>query len=189
MKTYLHSGALLIMICAFAPPLLSQDNFSEEEAFKKHLSAGLYISHAHVFQGLDAGGHHQVLSLSSWSVDFNYALHPKWGIGLHTDIISEKYKVEGPEEETIEVSFPVAPALMGIYKPGQHFEFLLGAGVELTSEEQVFLTRMGLGYTIEINPGWEMSGALTYDLKYDSYDTWVFGLGVIRVFGQGKPKE
>ena len=142
MKTYLHFGALLITICACVQPLFSQDNLADEGAFSKYLSAGLFISHAHIFQGLDDEGHHQVLSLSSWSVDVNYVLHPKWAIGLHTDIIAEKYKVEGPDEETIEVSFPVAPALMGIYKPGRHFEFLLGAGVELTSEEQEFLNRM-----------------------------------------------
>jgi len=54
-------------------------------------------------------------------------------IGLQTDIIIEKSKVEkdlegGGTQETIERSYPVAPALMGIYKPGSHFSFLLGMG-------------------------------------------------------------
>jgi hypothetical protein len=48
---------------------------------------------------------------------------PKFAIGLHTDFIAETFKVEkdleSGENEVLERSFPIAPALVVIYKPGE----------------------------------------------------------------------
>ncbi len=183
MKKILRFFFFVLMLSFHTPLLWSQEMSSHEEPFHAHPSVGLFISHAHVFEGLDADGDRQALSLSSWGLDFNYHFHPQWAIGLHTDVIIEKFKVEAQDGETTEVNYPVAPALMAIFQPGTHWEFLAGLGLELTKEEQEVFNRIGLGYIAELSPGWEMAAALTYDLKWEAYDTWVLGLGVVHLFG------
>ncbi len=161
----------------------SGSSASEHEEFKPHSTVALVFSHAHVFSGEDAGGQKKVLIMPAWGLDYNYHLSPKWAIGLHTDIIVESFKVEGNDGETIERSYPIAPALMGIYKPNHHWSLMAGAGGEFAKEENFFLTRLGLEYGAEIRNGWEVFGSLAYDIKWSAYDTWVLGLGISKAFG------
>lgn len=161
------------------------------EEFKPHHSLGILIGHTHVFKGRDAAGNRKVLSLPSWGIDYNYMFKPKWGIGFHTDIIVETFEVEkhlegGGHDEVVERTRPIAPALMGLYKPNHHWTFLFGAGMEYAKEETFFLNRAGAEYAAELRNGWEVFGALNYDFRWNAYDTWTIGLGVSKRLGHKK---
>lgn len=172
---------------------LAQEHPEAEEAFHPHSALVLVLSHAELFEGRDAEGNKKVLSLPAWGIDYNYWFNPKWALGLHTDIIIEKFEVkkdlEGGDDETIERSYPIAPALMGIYKPCRHFSFLLGMGGEFAKEENFVLTRAGMEYGAEIRNGWEVSGNLSYDFKWNAYDTWTIGIGIAKSFGKQKHEK
>ena len=177
---------LSLLFLACGNQLVAQDKQEKkesEEAFKPHSTVGLVFSHAHVFAGRDENGKKKVLALASWGLDYNYHLSPKWAIGLHTDIIIESFKVEEHGGETIERSYPIAPALMGIFKPNHRWSVMAGMGGEFAKEENFFLTRLGVEYGAEIRNGWEVFGALAYDIKWSAYDTWVLGLGISKAFG------
>ncbi|WP_431244590.1 hypothetical protein ACQ9BO_10065 [Flavobacterium sp. P21] len=116
----------------------AQEN--EEKTFHPHHQIGISINHVHVFEGRDDEGNRETLTLPAWGIDYTYQFHEKWALGLHTDFIMEKYKVEKvyaneEDKETVERSYPIAPALMGIYKPNEHWSFLLGFGGEFAKEE------------------------------------------------------
>lgn len=160
-----------------------------EESFSPHHQLGIVISHAHVFEGRNEEGNREVLSLPAWGIDYTYHLSSHWAVGLHTDIIIEKFKVEKnlesrEEKETVERSYPIAPALMGIYKLDDHWSFLLGMGGEFAKEENFFLTRAGIEYGYELPKGWEVLGNLGYDFKWNAYDTWTIGIGIAKSFGR-----
>ena len=160
----------------------------EEKAFSPHHQIGLSINHVHVFEGIDTDGNREVLSLPAWGLDYTFQFHEKWAIGLHTDFIIEKFKVEknlesGDEKETVERSYPIAPAVMGIYKPNEHWSFLLGFGGEFAKEENYFLTRAGVEYGYELPSNWELFGTFSYDFKWNAYDSWGIGLGIAKNFG------
>lgn len=166
--------------------ITAQEN--EEKAFKPHHQIGVSINHVHVFEGRDNEGNRKVLSLPAWGLDYTFQFQEKWAIGLHTDFIIEKFKVEknlasGDDKETIERSYPIAPALMGIYKPNEHWSFLLGFGGEFAKED-FFLTRAGVEYGYELPKGWEIFGTVSYDFKWNAYDSWGIGLGIAKNFGE-----
>lgn len=155
----------------------------QENTFSPHHQIGITINHVHVFEGKN-----EVLTLPAWGVDYTYVFHPKWAVGLHNDFIIENFKVEktlegGEGKETVEISYPIAPALMGIYKPGEHWSFLLGMGGEFTKEENYFLTRIATEYGYELPNDWEIFGTLSYDIKWNFYDSWGLGLGIAKNFG------
>lgn len=162
-------------------------------AQEKH-SIGLMIGHAQVFNGRDAEGKRKTLSLPMWGLDYNYKLSHKWQIGLHTDFITETFEVEknlegGGQEEVVERSKPIAPAIMGVYKPNHHWGFGLGLGGEFAKEENYALTRAAVEYGAEIRNGWEVFGAIQYDFRWNAYDTWTIGLGISKSFGKKEKKE
>ncbi|WP_264537564.1 hypothetical protein [Flavobacterium sp. N1736] len=176
------TGIILLFSCRN----IAQEN---EEVFTPHHQLGLVISHAHVFEGRNEEGDREVLSLPAWGIDYTYHLSLHWALGLHTDIIIEKFKVEknlesGEDKETVERSYPIAPALMGIYKLNDHWSFLLGMGGEFAKEEDFLLTRAGVEYGYEINSGWEVLGSIGYDFKWNAYDTWTIGIGIAKNFGR-----
>ncbi|WP_163399970.1 hypothetical protein [Flavobacterium fluviatile] len=159
-----------------------------ERSFSPHHQIGISINHAHVFEGRNDEGQREVLSLPAWGLDYTLQFHEKWAIGLHTDFIIEKFKVEkvyanDDENEIIERSYPIAPALMGIYKPNESWSFLLGFGGEFAREEDFFLTRAGVEYGYELPKGWEIFGTVSYDFKWNAYDSWGMGLGIAKSFG------
>jgi len=177
---------LFCLTCIYSTKISAQEN--EEKAFHPHHQIGLSINHVHVFEGRDDEGNREVLSLPAWGLDYTFQFHKKWAIGLHTDFIVEKFKVEknlesGGDKETVERSYPIAPAVMGIYKPNEHWSFLLGFGGEFAKEEDYFLTRAGVEYGYELPKGWEIFGTVSYDFKWNAYDSWGIGLGIAKNFG------
>lgn len=183
-KPYLFFSLLIIGL--FSNKITAQ---KEEKAFKPHHQLGLSINHVHVFEGRDDEGNREVLSLPAWGLDYTFQFHEKWAIGLHTDFIIEKFKVEknpasGEDKETVERSYPIAPAVMGIYKPNEHWSFLLGFGGEFAKEEDFSLTRAGVEYGYEMPKGWEVLGTASYDFKWNAYDSWGIGLGIAKNFGR-----
>lgn len=169
----------------------SQETADEKEGsekFKPAHSLGLTIGHEHSFNGVNAEGKKETLILPFWGLDYNFQFAPKFAIGLHTDFIVESFKVEknldGDEGETVERSRPVAPAIMGFYKPCEHWSFGLGMGGEFAKEENYLLTRAAVEYGVEMRKGWEVSGSLQYDFRWKAYDTWTIGLGISKAMGR-----
>lgn len=191
MKIIYYALSLTVALLFSYSHSLAQHHEDAKEPFRPHHSIGIVISHAQVFDGRDINGAKKVLSLPSWGLDYTFQFKPKWGIGLHTDIITETFEVEkhlenGGSGDIIERSYPIAPALMGIYKPGHHWSFLLGAGVEFAKEENFFLNRAGVEYSVELKKEWEIFGSLSYDFKWGGYDTWILGMGISKILGKQK---
>ncbi|MWB95344.1 hypothetical protein GON26_13325 [Flavobacterium sp. GA093] len=186
-KKLLFPIILLGFASFFSNKTLAQENTSEE-TFRPHHQLGIAINHVHIFEGRDEENKKKALTLPSWAIDYTYHFSEKWAVGLHTDIVIEKFKVEknlegGEEKETVERSYPIAPAVMGIYKFNEHWSFLLGMGGEFAKEENFALTRIGAEYGHEISDGWEVFGTFSYDVKWSAYDSWGLGLGIAKSFG------
>jgi len=187
MKNHYPSLAKGIAFIVFM--LLTYAAFSQENNINftpKH-SVGINIGHEHSFGGVNESGKKEMTVLAYWGLDYNYQFARKWAIGLHTDFITESFKVEnkidGDEKEIVERSTPIAPAVMGFYKPTEHWSFGAGMGGEFAKEENYVLNRFAVEYGVEIIKSWEVFGALQYDVRWKAYDTWTIGLGISKAFG------
>jgi hypothetical protein len=162
----------------------------EKAPFKPFHSVGINIGHEHAFSGIDENGNKQMTAMPYWGLDYNFQFARKFAIGLHTDFITESFKVEknleSGEKEVVERSFPISPALMGFYKPTEHWSFGLGMGAEFEKEENYLLNRVAIEYGVEIKNGWEVFGVLQYDIRWKAYDTWTIGLGISKALGKQK---
>lgn len=182
-KVYIH----IIFIVLLSMFVVERINAQEDREHMAHHQIGISINHVHVFKGVADNGKRQTLTLPAWGVDYTYHFSKKWAIGVHTDFIIEKFEIQentsGTENsESVERSYPIAPAVMGIYTAG-HWNFLLGLGGEFASEENYFLTRAGIEYSYELPQEWEIFGTVSYDMKWGGYNSWGIGLGISKSFG------
>jgi len=185
MKTYLW---FILNICAFfilSFKATAQENAGQEpekDDRKGMHQLTLVISHSLIAPGESS----EWITVPSWSVDYNYWISSHLAIGLHNDIILESYEVINSGSEpgtTIERTNPLASVAAVVFKPKEHSSFILGMGAEFAKEENLVLTRIGYEYSWEIGRKWDLGAGITYDIKWNTYDTWIIGLGVSRFFG------
>jgi len=179
----------LLMAWMVALPFLTRSQDTGErsnqgEERERH-SLGLAIGHAQAFEGRNEHNERKTLALPCWSLDYNYHINSEWIIGLHTDFILEKFRVEDSSEgEFTERSYPIAPAVVGMYSLSRRWKVQLGTGVEFAKEENIFLLRVGVEYSVELPKEWEVFGSLVHDIKWDTYSTLAISMGISRRLGR-----
>jgi hypothetical protein len=161
----------------------SQEGETQSEKFKSYHSISALLSHTMIKDGI-RDGKTEWIAFPSFAFDYNFVFSPKWRIGLHNDLIFEDFIVENKDGNELERSEPFATVLVGGYKPGKHFTFEAGMGYEFAKEEDLFLTRIGTEYAVELPNEWEFIVNLVYDMKWNAYDSFAFGVGVSKSFGK-----
>ncbi|MBN3581506.1 hypothetical protein JYB64_03845 [Algoriphagus aestuarii] len=155
----------------------------EEIEEGKH-SLALLLGHARIGQGRNEAGEKQFTMVPSFALDYNYWISEKFALGLHTDFLNENFFIESESEgQIIERERPIAPALTGTVKPGEHWSFGLGFGGEFAKGgESYFVTRFAIEYGVEIRNGWEVLGSLTQDFRANAYNVTSLGIGIEKRF-------
>ena len=143
------------------------------------LSFGL--GHTHISEG-KVDGKTQWLATASWSINFDHWLSNKWAVGLQSDMILESFKIEAHDQEIIERSYPIAVVPVAIFKPGAHWSFVGGAGVEFSKGHNIGLTRLGIEYGHHLPKGWELGAALVWDEKWNYYNSWGIAITISRIW-------
>ena len=69
------------------------------------------------------------------------------------------------------------------YKIRDAISLELGAGAEYAKEGTFFVTRFGFEYAYELPHEWEVKTNLTYDVKWEAYNSFSLGVGVAKAFG------
>jgi hypothetical protein len=119
-----------------------------------------------------------VLVVPTFGFNYDFLFHPKWGVGLHSDIVLQQYKVEKHDgHETIVRENPVALCAMGLFSPIPSLTLLAGYGIELEAHEHIQLFRFGVEYGFHLPKHWELGVMLEFDRKINTYKSWVFGVG------------
>jgi hypothetical protein len=117
-------------------------------------------------------GKTQWLVAGSWSINYDYWISDKWALCLQNDLILENFKIEDKESEIIERKRPIMMVPVAIYKPGKHFSFIGGVGMEYAFGKTLGLTRLGVKYGFHIPNNWEVGVAVVWDNKWRYYNTW-----------------
>ena len=92
-----------------------------------------------------------ILIVPTFGFNYDYFLNAVWGIGLHTDILLQQYKVEkhGGHEEILREN-PVGIAGMVLFKPHHQWTLMAGYGIEVEKHENFQMIRAGIEYCIPL---------------------------------------
>jgi len=105
---------------------------------------------------------------------------------VQNDIIIETFEVEEDDKEVISRTTPVSGLAAVSFKPGRHMSYLAGVGGEFAREGDFLLSRFGIESGWEIKNDWEFRVSLVYDLKWNGYDSWVFGFATSKLWKKKK---
>ena len=124
-----------------------------------------------------------ILIVPTFGLNYDYFFNPKWGLGLHTDILLQQFKIEkhGEQGEIVREN-PVGIAGMLLFKPHHRWTLMAGYGVELEKHESFQMIRTGVEYGIELPKHWELGFSLEFDYKIKTYSSFMFGIGFSRLF-------
>jgi hypothetical protein len=143
----------------------------------------LGLAHTHISNGRIHEKTEWIVS-PSWAVNYDYWLSDKWAVGLQNELIMETFVIENAEEEEIEREYPVAIVPVALFKPGKHFSFIGGIGVEFAESGDLTITRLGAEYGLLIPGNWEAGLALVWDNAWDHYNSWGLTFTFSKLFGK-----
>ena len=124
-----------------------------------------------------------ILVVPTYGLNYDFLFHPRWGVGLHTDIVLQQYKVESHDNHEVLVrENPVALCAVGLFKPLPSLTLIAGYGLEIETHENIQLLRFGVEYGFHLPGNWELGFALEFDRKLNTYNSWVFGVGFSKLF-------
>jgi hypothetical protein len=87
---------------------------------------------------------------------------------------------EGSVEAEISRNFPLALIRVAVFKPNEWLSLVAGSGVELESNENLLLIKLGAEAAYPINEKSEIFLEISYDYKPEYYNSWGLFLGVAR---------
>lgn len=184
MNSHISLLCIVLLGLSFLQLVAQETQTATPSGFHPNHTISLIMSHTQISQGIQNNGKRKWLSLPSWGLNYNYVFHPKWAIGLHSDIIVEDFVVEqhlkSSNNENLERSYPIASAIVGSFKPGKHFAYLLGTGGEFAHTGNFFLIRVGIDFSMHITQKWEMNAVIANDYKFNAYNSWGIGLGITK---------
>jgi len=117
--------------------------------------------------------------------NYDYYFDASWGLGLHSDILLQQYKVEkqGSHEEIIREN-PIAICGMALFKPHHRWTLMAGYGVEVEKHESFQIIRTGVEFGIDLPEYWELGFSLEFDYKIKTYSSLMFGVVFSKILGQ-----
>jgi hypothetical protein len=126
----------------------------------------------------------EILIVPTFGFNYDYFLSSKWGLGLHSDILLQQFKVEkhGSHEEIIREN-PVALVGMLLFKPHHRWTLMAGYGIEIEKHDNIQMIRTGVEYGIELPKHWELGFSLEFDYKIKTYSSLMFGVTFSKFLG------
>ncbi len=163
----------------------AQDNHRHAHAMKGSHRISFGIGHTSVSEGNEQGNT-SWLPLASWSLNYDYWITEKWGIGLQNDLILETFFIEKHGQEEIERKNPFSMVPVALYKLSDRWTLIAGAGVEFSRVKNLGMTRLGIEYGIPMPKHWEVGIAAVWDGKWNYYNSWGVAFTVSKLFKKQK---
>ncbi|MDX5404917.1 MAG: hypothetical protein LPK46_10845 [Bacteroidota bacterium] len=176
-----HSIQSVLIVLALQSPFLSMGQESEEFEGGRKTNVGLFISHFHAFSGEHAEND-AYLILPAIGLNVEHWIQPKWGVGLHTDLVLQSFQVKdnlGQKDIVLDRTTPVAPAGVLMYKPMPFLALLLGGGMDISKEATLGLMKIGVDLEMEVSKQIELELGISYDLRFSYYSSLTVGFGVL----------
>ena len=180
MKKYL---LLILILClnVVANAQSAHDSEGKEKEEKYRHRFTIMMANSHI-PNIENESQNKFSIVPAWGFDYDFWFNKKWAIGLHNDLILQQFKIKKEEDHTIvERSYPIGMCAVAIFKPFKHVSFISGIGKEFEKHESFGMWKLGVEYGFELPKAFELSLNLQYDNKFNTYDSWLFGIGISKL--------
>lgn len=184
MKSVLICGILLFVLMPFSSAQHEEREPGDQHAEHEGLTHKVTLVMANSFLKNQVDEEtDNVLVVPTYGLNYDFLFHSRWGVGFHSDIVLQQYKVESHDNNEVLVrENPVALVAVGLFNPIPALTLIAGYGIELEKHENIQIFRFGVEYGIHLPKNWELGFALEFDRKINTYNSWVFGVGFSKLF-------
>ena len=188
LKIYLISSFLIIHWAGLAAQNHEDETDAHHGTDTEHGRSGHKITLVMAYSFIDNSFSDQtgdILIVPTFGFNYDYYLNARWGLGIHTDILLQQYKVEkhGSHEEILREN-PVGIAGMLLFKPNHRWTLMAGYGVEVEKHENFQMIRTGVEYGIALPKHWELGFSLEFDYKINTHNSLMFGVAFSKMLGR-----
>jgi hypothetical protein len=180
MKSYCKYLSVLVFSSFICLQTMAQEKEKEAENTNRlHHRFSLVLAHSHIPSANEVND--QKVAFIAPTIGLNYELwfNNKWAVGLHNDFIVQAFNIETEyDKPVIQREYPILSTVVGIFKPGKHFSFFAGPGVEFEKNEDFKVIKTGIEYGVELPKSFEFSAGFEYDAKINGYGSWLVGFGI-----------
>lgn len=116
-------------------------------------------------------------------LNYDHFVTPKWGIGIHTNVLLQQFKVVFHNSDlVVERINPIGLNALAIYKPYHRLSFFGGYGLEFEQNKNLQLIKLGVDYSITLPMRWEVVLFSAFDYRLSSYGSFTLGVGFSKDF-------
>jgi hypothetical protein len=138
------------------------------------LRGALVMAYSYIPQAYEGGK--TVAIIPAWGLDLDYHFSRKWAIFIQNDVKLQSFEIEDEDEVVLERNFPFSIAVLGHYTPFSRLSFFAGPGIELEKNRNLWIFKIGVGYSFEISETFELGIGLIYENREELYDGLNFGV-------------
>jgi hypothetical protein len=188
LRIYIISSILIIHGLVLAAQNHEDGSGTEHGSDSEHGISGHKITLVMAYSFIDNSFTDQtgdILIVPTFGFNYDYYFNARWGLGIHTDILLQQYKVEkhGSHEEILREN-PVGSAGMVLFKPNHRWTRMAGYGVEVEKHENFQMVRTGVEYGIALPKHWELGFSIEFDYKINTHSSLMFGVAFSKMLGR-----
>ena len=146
----------------------------------KHFRISPVLSHTYIPMATINGN--ETVIIPTLGLDLEYWFTPKWGFGFHNDLELLTFEIEKDHQLFVEKEFPVVLTLDSLWKFYKDWVLVFGTGIEIETNENLFIVRTGIEYEIEFGNHWDVAPTVFYDYRSNNFSTWSIGIGIGKRF-------
>ena len=158
---------ILFALLLLSSQLLAQESEGE---FLRHRIGAVY-GLTYVPEGYYESGdeeNEKGILIAAYGLEYAYKLNEKWSLGIEFTLEGGNYLIK--EDLPRDNSFKIVAT--GHYELIPFWEMYFGGGIELESDQNYGVIRVGTEYEFPIGNGWDLTPGLTFDYKieYTSFE-------------------
>jgi hypothetical protein len=157
---------------------LNAQEIKEAESRKGTWIASIVMANTHVPSAALDG--RAIAIVPTWGTELAYHVSDQWLIAYLSDLQLQSFEVDEGEVK-LERHFPWVNAIVGKYNLASRWTLILGPGIEIEKNRNLFVFKTGVEYVFEVNRRFEIGLNLNYENKEQVYDSWAFGVAFSKI--------
>lgn len=162
--------ATLIIVMIATSAVLAQahdehDSHEDSHDFLKH-SLALEFGYTYIPEGFSHVEGDEAIFVPTWGLAYSYRFNHKWGFSLMANVETGKYLISVNREDIPRENVFIFTTV-ATYELAPNWGLFFGPGIELESNKNFPVFRIGTEYGFELNNNWKLAPMLTFDYKID----------------------
>ena len=120
--------------------------------------------------------------IPAWGIEYERRFNENWAVMVNFEVELVTYFVDFKDEVALEREYPFVASIMVVRRLTEDIILSAGYGREFESHENFDLLTFNATYEIRLPNYFDIAPGLTYNTRFDAFDTFSFNIGFGKSF-------